>query len=55
MLQQILVLLFFLSALGYLGWRTWQSVSRRKAGGCGKGCGCETDKVHSSASAASDR
>ncbi|WP_247235393.1 FeoB-associated Cys-rich membrane protein [Telluribacter sp. SYSU D00476] len=48
MTQQILVILIFVVALGYLGWRTWQSMNRRNAGGCGKGCGCEIDKMTTS-------
>lgn len=42
MLQQIVVLLVFLAALGYLGYRCWQSLRRPDTGGCAKGCGCDT-------------
>ncbi|GAB3166349.1 FeoB-associated Cys-rich membrane protein [Telluribacter humicola] len=45
MTQQIIVILIFVVALGYLGWRTWKSLDRRNSSGCGKGCGCEVDKV----------
>lgn len=42
MIQQISVLLIFLAALGYLGYRGWQTIKRPETGGCAKGCGCET-------------
>ncbi len=42
MTQQIVVLLIFLAALGYLGWRSWVSFRRTETGGCSKGCGCAT-------------
>jgi hypothetical protein len=40
MIQQAIVLLVFLAALGYLGIRMWKSLRRPAAGGCAKGCGC---------------
>ncbi len=43
-MQQLLVTLIFLSAVGYLGWRVWVSLRRPAQGGCGKGCGCEEPK-----------
>jgi len=39
-MQQLIVFLIFLTAVGYLGWRTWVSLRRPAQGGCGKGCGC---------------
>ncbi|HEV7350214.1 FeoB-associated Cys-rich membrane protein [Telluribacter sp.] len=48
MAQQIVVILIFLIAAGYLGWRVWKSFARKQTGGCAKGCGCEVDKAPSS-------
>ncbi|MFB9296093.1 FeoB-associated Cys-rich membrane protein [Persicitalea jodogahamensis] len=46
MSQQLIVLLIFLAAVGYLGRRAWVSLRRPAQAGCGKGCGCgETDKL----------
>ena len=39
-MQQLLVILIFLAAVGYLGWRALVSLRRPAQGGCGKGCGC---------------
>jgi hypothetical protein len=35
-----LVALIVLAAVAYLVRRTWRSLTGRKAGGCGGGCGC---------------
>ena len=43
-MQQLLVILIFLTAVGYLGWRAWKSLRRPQAGSCGKGCGCADDE-----------
>jgi len=43
-LQQIIVLLLFLSAAGYMGWKIWKSIDSRNSAGCAKGCGCAEDK-----------
>jgi hypothetical protein len=45
MIQQIIVLLIFLSAVSYLGNRAWQTIKRPETGGCAKGCGCETPEL----------
>ncbi|MPR32951.1 FeoB-associated Cys-rich membrane protein [Cytophagaceae bacterium SJW1-29] len=41
-MQQIIVLLIFAGALGYLGTRLWKTLRRPATGGCAKGCGCST-------------
>lgn len=41
-MQELLILLIFTVAVGYLGWRTYRNFSAKQAG-CGKGCGCATD------------
>ncbi len=41
-MQELIVLLIFVGALGYLGNRAYQSFFKKEAG-CGKGCGCATD------------
>jgi hypothetical protein len=38
--QLALVALIVLAAVAYLARRTWRSLTGRKAGGCGGGCGC---------------
>jgi len=38
--QLPIVLLIVLAAVAYLARRTWRSLTARKAGGCGGGCGC---------------
>ena len=38
--QMPLVALTVLAAVAYLARRTWRSLTGRKAGGCGGGCGC---------------
>lgn len=43
MTQQIVVIVLFVVALGYLGYRSWLSLGRPQTGGCAKGCGCETN------------
>lgn len=45
MMQQFIVLLIFLSALSYLGYRSWKSLKRSETGGCAKGCGCEPSEL----------
>lgn len=40
MIQQVIVILIFTAALGYLGTRMWKTLRRPAAGGCAKGCGC---------------
>ncbi|MDQ6482188.1 FeoB-associated Cys-rich membrane protein [Dyadobacter sp. LHD-138] len=42
MIQQIIVLVLFLCAAGYIGRKIWKSFDSNS--GCGKGCGCSTDK-----------
>jgi hypothetical protein len=42
LMQELIVLLIFAVALGYLGNRAYKSLSKKEAG-CGKGCGCSTD------------
>jgi hypothetical protein len=42
MMQELIVLLIFVVALGYLGNRAYKSFFKKEAG-CGKGCGCATD------------
>jgi len=44
-IQQIIVLILFLAAAGYMGWRLWKSFDSRNGGGCAKGCGCAADKA----------
>ncbi|MFD1143062.1 FeoB-associated Cys-rich membrane protein [Larkinella insperata] len=48
MVQELIIGLLFVAALAYLGWRTWKSLFRKKAG-CEKGCGCATDAKAASA------
>lgn len=43
-MQEFIVIVLFTIAAVYLGWRGYKSVNQRDAG-CGKGCGCETDKA----------
>jgi len=45
--QQIIVLILFLAAAGFMGWRVWKTFDKRNAGGCAKGCGCATEKATS--------
>ncbi|MBO0939862.1 FeoB-associated Cys-rich membrane protein [Fibrella sp. HMF5335] len=45
-MQTILIFLLFAVALGYLGRRAYRSITAKQAG-CGKGCGCATDKAQS--------
>ena len=44
MIQQAIVIILFLAAAGYMGWKIWKSIDSRNTGGCAKGCGCEADK-----------
>lgn len=41
-MQELIILLVFLVALGYLGRRMYRSFAKKQAG-CGKGCGCAMD------------
>ncbi|RIV23536.1 FeoB-associated Cys-rich membrane protein [Fibrisoma montanum] len=41
-MQELVILLVFLAAVGYLIRRAVQSLARPKTGGCGKNCGCDT-------------
>ena len=41
-MQTYLIFVLFVLALGYLGWRAYQSFRAKKAG-CGTGCGCAPD------------
>ena len=42
--QDILALVLVAAAAAYVGWRTWLAVFRRRAAGCGSGCGkCAAD------------
>ena len=41
-MQELIIGLIFLVALGYLGRRIYRSLDTRQAG-CGKGCGCAAD------------
>jgi predicted negative regulator of RcsB-dependent stress response len=43
--QEAIILILFLAAAGYIGWRIWKSFDKRNAGGCAKGCGCAEDKA----------
>ncbi|CAG4991722.1 hypothetical protein DYBT9275_00818 [Dyadobacter sp. CECT 9275] len=43
--QQIIVLLLFMAAVSYAGWRAYKAVSKTKSGGCAKGCGCAAGKA----------
>jgi len=45
MLQQIIVIILFLVAAGYMGLKIWKSIDSRNSGGCAKGCGCAADKA----------
>jgi hypothetical protein len=38
--QLPLVVMIVLAAVAYLARRTWRSLTARKVGGCGGGCGC---------------
>ncbi len=49
-MQELIIVLVFVLALGYLGSRAYQSFFKKKAG-CGKGCGCATDAKSSRVSA----
>ncbi|WP_128544110.1 FeoB-associated Cys-rich membrane protein [Larkinella soli] len=44
MLEQIVIGLLFLAALGFLGRRLYRSIFKKEAG-CSKGCGCSEDGV----------
>ncbi|CCH53354.1 hypothetical protein BN8_02444 [Fibrisoma limi BUZ 3] len=46
-MQELIILLVFLVAVGYLVRRAMQSLARPKTGGCGKNCGCETNATSS--------
>jgi hypothetical protein len=42
--QDILALVLVAVAAAYIGWRAWLAVFRRRAAGCGSGCGkCAAD------------
>jgi hypothetical protein len=43
--QEIIILVLFLTAAGYIGWRFWKTFDSRNSGGCAKGCGCAADKA----------
>lgn len=45
--QQIIVLILFLTAAGYIGWRIWKTFDGKNEGGCAKGCGCAADNASS--------
>ncbi|WP_159470773.1 FeoB-associated Cys-rich membrane protein [Dyadobacter sp. 3J3] len=42
MIQQIIIFALFIGAAGYIGWKIYKSFD--SSGGCGKGCGCSSDK-----------
>lgn len=42
-MQTLFIIVLFLGAVGYMASRAYQTLSRKDAG-CGKGCGCDTDK-----------
>ncbi|SEI77760.1 hypothetical protein SAMN04487995_2163 [Dyadobacter koreensis] len=42
MIQQLIIFMLFLAAAGFIGRKIWKSFD--SSGGCGKGCGCSTDK-----------
>ena len=44
MVQQLIVIILFLAALGYLAQRAWKAYYRKNTGGCAKGCGCEVEE-----------
>jgi hypothetical protein len=52
MVQQLIVILLFLVALGYLAQRAWKAYHRKNTGGCAKGCGCELDEAKASSARA---
>ena len=41
-MQELLILLVFVVAVGYLGRRVYRNFSKKQSG-CGKGCGCAAD------------
>ena len=41
-MQELIIMLVFALALGYLGNRVYRSFARKQAG-CAKGCGCAAD------------
>ncbi|WP_338876903.1 FeoB-associated Cys-rich membrane protein [Spirosoma sp. SC4-14] len=41
-MQEIIIILVFIAAIGYLASRAYRSFSKKQAG-CGKGCGCAAD------------
>ncbi|MCE7058992.1 FeoB-associated Cys-rich membrane protein [Dyadobacter sp. CY343] len=43
--QEIIILLLFLAAAGYIAWRAWKAFDSKNTGGCAKGCGCAADKA----------
>ncbi|MBD2755778.1 FeoB-associated Cys-rich membrane protein [Spirosoma validum] len=43
-MQEVIIFLVFAAALAYLSVRVYRSFFAKKQAGCGKGCGCETDK-----------
>jgi predicted negative regulator of RcsB-dependent stress response len=45
-MQQAIILILFLAAAGFMGWRVWKTFDTRNTG-CAKGCGCASDKAHS--------
>ncbi|GAB2799028.1 hypothetical protein GCM10027275_51010 [Rhabdobacter roseus] len=49
MIQQLIVIVLFLAALGYLAQRAWKTYARKDTGGCAKGCGCEVESSATSA------
>ncbi|MCF0057365.1 FeoB-associated Cys-rich membrane protein [Dyadobacter sp. CY356] len=42
MIQQIIIFALFIGAAGYISWKIYKSFDSNS--GCGKGCGCSSDK-----------
>lgn len=42
-MQELIIILLFALAAGYLGRRIYRSFAKKQAG-CGKGCGCAADQ-----------
>ncbi|MFD2571990.1 FeoB-associated Cys-rich membrane protein [Spirosoma soli] len=41
-MQEFIIILVFVAAVGFLAVRAYRSFSKKQAG-CGKGCGCATN------------
>jgi hypothetical protein len=45
MIQQAVIIILFLGALGYIGTRIFRTFGKKADSGCGKGCGCDTNNA----------